>query len=47
MRFVIPAEFIRFPARIKKGTASKGNESMPPYMRWMTTKSGTVPEIIT
>ena len=29
------------------GTASKGKESMPPYMRWMTTKSGTVPEIIT
>jgi hypothetical protein len=47
MRLVMPAEFIRLPAQMKKGTASSGNESTPPYMRWITTKSGMVPEYIT
>src|SRR5918993_1728070 len=47
MRFVMPAEFIRFPARMKNGTASSGNESMPLTIRWMTTKSGTRPVAIT
>jgi hypothetical protein len=40
MRLVIPAEFIRLPARMKNGTASSGNESMPPAMRCRITKSG-------
>ena len=31
MRFVMPAEFIRFPAQMKNGTASRGKESTPPY----------------
>ena len=47
MRLVMPAEFIRLPARMKNGTASSGNESMPFTMRWITTKSGTVPVAIT
>ena len=47
MRLVMPAEFIRLPARMKKGTASSGKESTPPYMRWITTKSGMLPESIT
>jgi hypothetical protein len=47
MRCVMPAEFIRFPARMKNGTASNGNESRPPTIRWITTKSGTLPETIT
>src|SRR5829696_4041894 len=40
MRFVIPAEFIRLPARMKNGTASSGKLSMPPAMRCRMTKSG-------
>ena len=32
---------------MKNGTASSGNESMPFTIRWMTTKSGTVPVAIT
>jgi hypothetical protein len=44
---VIPAEFIRFPAQMKNGTASSGNESTPPYIRWMTTKSGMLPDTMT
>ena len=47
MRLVMPAEFIRLPAQMKNGTASSGKESTPPYMRWMTTKSGTLPDTIT
>ncbi len=43
MRFVMPALFIRLPARMKKGTASSGKLSMPPIMRWTTTKGGTSP----
>src|SRR6266852_6240949 len=40
MRLVIPAEFIRLPARMKNGTASSGKLSRPPAMRWRITKSG-------
>jgi hypothetical protein len=47
MRWVMPAEFIRLPARMKNGTASRGNESSPPTMRWITTKSGMLPDTIT
>src|SRR5207249_1255485 len=44
MRVVMPAMFIRLPARMKKGTASSGNDSMPAIMRCATTMSGTEPE---
>jgi hypothetical protein len=44
IRSVIPAVFMRLPARIKNGTASSGNESTPFIMRWATTISGTVPK---
>src|SRR4051812_29931929 len=47
MRLVMPAEFMRLPAQMKNGTARSGNESTPPYIRWMTTKSGIVPEYMT
>ena len=47
MRVVIPPTFIRLPARMKKGTASSGKLSMPPIMRWMTTKGGVLPLAIT
>ncbi len=47
MRWVIPAEFMRLPARMKNGTARSGKESSPPTMRWITTKSGMLPETIT
>ena len=47
MRLVMPAEFIRLPAKMKNGTASSGKLSTPPYMRWITTKSGMVPDSIT
>ena len=47
IRLVIPAEFIRFPARMKKGMASSGKLSTPLTIRWMTTKSGTEPDIST
>src|SRR3954451_16560719 len=40
MRLVIPAEFIRLPARMKNGTASSGKLSRPPAMRCRMTKSG-------
>src|SRR6188768_1904198 len=43
MRVVMPALFIRLPARMKKGTASSGKLSMPLTMRWMTTKGGRLP----
>src|SRR5258708_1195616 len=36
MRLVMPAEFIRLPARMKKGTARSGNESSPPTRRGLT-----------
>src|SRR3954469_1619000 len=42
MRLVMPALFIRLPARMKNGTASNGKLSMPLTMRWMTTKPGRV-----
>jgi hypothetical protein len=45
MRVVMPALFIRLPARMKKGTASSGKLSMPLTMRWMTTKGGRLPEL--
>ena len=47
MRPVMPATFIRLPARMKNGTASSGNDSMPAIMRCATTTSGTLPEINT
>src|SRR4029079_1150813 len=40
----MPALFIRLPARMKNGTASSGKLSMPPTIRWMTTKGGRLPE---
>src|SRR6478609_1854276 len=40
MRVVMPALFIRLPARMKNGTASSGKLSMPLTMRWITTKGG-------
>src|ERR1043166_1802338 len=40
MRFVIPAELIRLPARMKNGTASSGKLSRPPAIRCRITKSG-------
>ena len=43
MRSVMPAVFMRLPARMKNGTASNGNESTPLIMRWITTSSGTLP----
>ncbi|MOA01191.1 hypothetical protein D3C78_1205820 [compost metagenome] len=36
--------FIRFPARMKNGTARSGNDSMPAIIRCATTTSGTLPE---
>src|SRR5512133_3063221 len=42
MRLVMPALFIRLPARMKKGTASSGKLSMPLTMRWITTNGGVV-----
>jgi len=45
MRPVMPAMFIRLPARMKNGTASSGNDSTPAIMRWAMTTSGTLPEI--
>src|SRR6476661_6768338 len=43
MRLVMPALFIRLPARMKNGTASSGKLSMPLTIRWITTKPGRVP----
>ena len=45
MRFVMPAEFIRLPARMKNGTASSGKLSTPPTIRCTTVSGGIVPEI--
>ena len=45
MRVVMPALFIRLPARMKNGTASSGKLSMPLTIRWMTTNGGRLPEI--
>jgi hypothetical protein len=47
MRFVMPAEFIRLPAMMKKGMASRGNESMPPIIRCRTTRWGCTPSSMT
>ncbi len=44
MRVVMPALFIRLPARMKNGTASSGKLSMPPTMRWITTNGGKSPD---
>ena len=44
MRLVMPAEFIRLPARMKKGTASSGKLSTPPTMRCTTVSGGIEPE---
>jgi hypothetical protein len=43
MRLVIPAVFMRLPARMKNGTARSGKESTPPAIRCSTRKSG-IPE---
>ncbi len=43
IRSVMPAVFIRLPARMKNGTASSGNESTPLTIRCATTASGTEP----
>jgi hypothetical protein len=43
MRPVMPATFIRLPARMKNGTASSGKLSTPAIMRWARITSGTVP----
>src|SRR5512134_2855050 len=45
MRLVIPAEFIRLPARMKNGTASSGKLSTPPTIRWITVSGGMLPDI--
>ena len=37
---VMPAVFIRWPARMKKGMASSGKLSMPLIMLWTRTTSG-------
>src|SRR5678815_1881310 len=47
MRVVMPALFIRLPARMKNGTASSGKLSIPLTMRWTTTNGGGLPEITT
>src|SRR5690349_21512914 len=44
MRLVMPALFIRLPARMKNGTASSGKLSMPLTMRWTTTNGGRLPD---
>ena len=44
MRLVMPALFIRLPARMKNGTASSGKLSMPLIIRWTTTIGGEVPD---
>ena len=43
MRLVMPALFIRLPARMKNGTASSGKLSMPPIMRCTTGEGGRSP----
>jgi len=43
MRLVMPALFIRLPAKMKNGTASSGKLSMPLIMRWTTTNGGISP----
>src|SRR5947199_31361 len=43
MRPVTPAMFIRLPARIKNGTASKGKLSTPAIMRCASVTSGVMP----
>jgi len=44
MRPVTPAMFIRLPARMKNGTASRGKLSTPAIMRWASVTSGVMPE---
>jgi len=41
MRTVVPPRFIRSPARMKKGTAMSGNESIPVNIRCATSCKGT------
>jgi hypothetical protein len=43
MRSVIPAVFIKLPAKMKNGTASKGKLSTPLIMRCATTMGGGEP----
>src|ERR1700712_1717628 len=43
MRPVTPAMFIRLPARMKNGTASKGKLSTPAIMRCASVTSGVMP----
>ena len=43
IRSVMPAVFIRLPARMKNGTASKGKLSTPLIMRCATTIGGVAP----
>ena len=38
-RWVVPPAFMRWPARMKKGMAIKGKESIPVNIRWATTMS--------
>jgi len=45
MRLVMPALFIRLPARMKNGTASSGKLSMPLIIRCTTTIGGVLPVI--
>ena len=39
----MPAEFIRLPAKMKKGTASSGKLSTPPTIRCTTVMGGIEP----
>src|SRR6185312_7109994 len=43
MRLVMPALFIRLPAKMKNGTASSGKLSMPLIIRWTTANGGVLP----
>src|SRR6476660_6485886 len=43
MRLVMPALFIRLPAKMKNGTASSGKLSMPLIIRCTTTNDGMFP----
>jgi hypothetical protein len=43
----MPPEFIRLPAMMKNGMARRGKESVPPTIRWSTTRWGWTPSAIT
>jgi hypothetical protein len=36
----MPAEFIKFPARIKNGTANNGKDCVPETIRWTVIEMG-------